>query len=79
MDTILSAALDDDHKHQAAAWKIVVDRILPVGMFEKDVMGTGGRPSVNITITGVGGMGVVQEEEEQAVDVESFEYSGVDE
>tara|TARA_R110000751_G_scaffold205798_1_gene309937 strand:+ start:582 stop:851 length:270 start_codon:yes stop_codon:yes gene_type:complete len=79
LDTILSAALDDDHKHQAAAWKIVVDRILPVGMFEKDVMGTGGRPSVNITITGVGGMGVVQEEEEQAVDVESFEYSGVDE
>tara|TARA_R110000744_G_scaffold1755_1_gene6300 strand:+ start:225 stop:491 length:267 start_codon:yes stop_codon:yes gene_type:complete len=78
LDTILSAALDDDHKHQAAAWKIVVDRILPVGMFEKDVMGTGGRPSVNITITGVGGMGVVQEEE-QAVDVESFEYSGVDE
>ena len=82
LDTILSAALDDEHKHQAAAWKIVVDRILPVGMFEKDVMGTGGRPSVNITITGVGGsngMEVVQEEEEQAVDVESFEYSGVDE
>lgn len=54
LDTILNAALDDGHKHQAAAWKIVTDRILPVGVFEKDVLGTGGRPSVNITITGVG-------------------------
>lgn len=82
LDTILSAALDDDHKHQAAAWKIVTDRILPVGLFEKDVLGTGGRPSVNITISGVGGskgMEVVQEEEEQVIDVESFKYSGVDE
>jgi len=84
LDTILNAALDDDHKHQAAAWKIVTDRILPVGLFEKDVLGTGGRPSVNITISGVGGssngnMEIVQEEEEQVIDVESFKYSGVDE
>jgi hypothetical protein len=56
LDTILNAALDDGHKHQAAAWKIVTDRILPVGVFEQDVLGPGGgnRPSVNITITGVG-------------------------
>lgn len=58
LDTILNAALDDGHKHQAAAWKIVTDRILPVGVFEQDVLGPGGgnRPSVNITITGVGGI-----------------------
>ena len=26
LDSILNAALDDDHKNQAAAWKLLVDR-----------------------------------------------------
>ena len=59
LETILSAALDDDHKNQAAAWKIVVDRMLPVGMFEKDVLQSGGKNSIQINITGVGGATVV--------------------
>lgn len=59
LETILSAALDDEHKNQAAAWKIVVDRMLPVGMFEKDVLQSGGKNSIQINITGVGGATVV--------------------
>jgi hypothetical protein len=59
LETILSAALDDDHKNQAAAWKIVVDRMLPVGMFEKDVLASGGKNSIQINITGVGSTSVV--------------------
>ena len=58
LETILSAALDDDHKNQAAAWKIVVDRMLPVGMFEKDVLQSGGKNSIQINITGVASNGV---------------------
>jgi len=54
LETILSAALDDEHKNQAAAWKIVVDRMLPVGMFEKDVLQSGGKNTISINITGVG-------------------------
>ena len=54
IDSILSAALDDEHKNQAAAWKLLVDRMLPMSYFEKDKTG-GGRPSVNITINGIGG------------------------
>ena len=54
LDSILSAALDDDHKNQAAAWKLVMDRMLPVSYFEKD-KASGGRNSVSISITGVGG------------------------
>ena len=54
LETILNAALDDDHKSQAAAWKIVVDRMLPVGMFEKDVLQSGGKNSIQINITSVG-------------------------
>jgi len=53
LDSILDAALDDDHKNQAAAWKLLVDRMLPMSYFEKDKAG-GGRPSVNIVISGVG-------------------------
>ena len=53
IDSILNAALDDEHKNQAAAWKLLVDRMLPMSYFEKDKAG-GSRPSVNITISGVG-------------------------
>jgi hypothetical protein len=35
-------------------WKLVMDRMLPISYFEKDKAG-GGRNSVSISITGVGG------------------------
>ena len=54
LDSILNAALDDDHKNQAAAWKLLVDRLMPLSYFDKDKVG-GGRSAVNVTITGVGG------------------------
>jgi len=52
LDSILNAALDDEHKNQSAAWKLLMDRMLPVSLFEKG--GGSSRPSVNITISGVG-------------------------
>ncbi len=54
LDSILNAALDDEHKNQAAAWKLLMDRLMPLSYFDKDKIG-GGKSSVNITITGVGG------------------------
>ena len=54
LDSIFDAALNDDHKNQAAAWKLVMDRILPVAAFEKDVIKSGGKNSISINITGVG-------------------------
>ena len=53
LETIFDAALDNDHKNQAAAWKLVMDRILPVGAFEKDVMKDAGRNAIQINISGV--------------------------
>lgn len=50
-DSILNAALDDEHKNQAAAWKLLADRLLPVSLFEKDA--SGGKGHININITGV--------------------------
>lgn len=50
-DAILDAALDPENKNQAAAWKLFMERALPVSMFEKDA--SGGRSQININITGV--------------------------
>ena len=54
LQTIFEAALDHDHKNQAAAWKLVMDRILPVAAFEKDVVQSSGKSAIQINITGVG-------------------------
>ena len=63
LDSIMSAALDDEHKNQAAAWKLLMDRMLPVSYFEKD-KNTNARSSVSITIKGVGGETVVSNDED---------------
>lgn len=60
LDSILNAALDDEHKHQAIAWKIVADRILPISSFTE---AKNNGASVNITISTAGGEGVVIEGE----------------
>lgn len=54
LEAIFNAALDDDHKNQAAAWKLVMDRVAPTAMFEKEVVKEGGRSAIQINITGVG-------------------------
>ena len=54
LDAIFDAALDNEHKNQAAAWKLVVDRIIPVSAFEQEVVKQGGRSAIQINITGLG-------------------------
>jgi len=54
LDAIFDAALDNEHKNQAAAWKLIVDRIVPVSSFEQDVIKQGGRSAIQINITGLG-------------------------
>lgn len=82
LDSIMNAALDDEHKNQSAAWKLLMDRMLPVSYFEKD-KATGGRNSVSITIKGVGGETVINGEEEQDIasqecDITDATYTVVD-
>jgi hypothetical protein len=55
LEKIFDAALDDEHKHQAAAWKLVMDRVLPTAAFEKDVVKGSGKNAIQINITGVSG------------------------
>jgi hypothetical protein len=72
LDSILDAALNDDHKNQAAAWKLLMDRMLPVSYFEKD-NAQGGRPAVSITISGIGDAKVTENDiiDAEVIDDES--------
>ena len=63
LDTIFGAAMDDDHKNQAAAWTLVMARILPVAAFEKEVVKDGGRNAIQINITGVGTVDVTPKDD----------------
>jgi hypothetical protein len=76
MDTIFEAAMDDDHKNQAAAWKLVMDRILPVAAFEKDIVQNGGKSAIQINITGVGAAEITQPQESNIIDGESVDVTG---
>jgi hypothetical protein len=53
LEAIYDAALNDEHKNQAAAWKLIVDRIVPVSAFEATKQGSG-TPQISINISSVG-------------------------
>ena len=54
LEAIYDAALNDEHKNQAAAWKLIVDRIVPVSAFEQSKQGNGGAPTISINISSLG-------------------------
>ena len=70
LDTIFDAALDNEHKNQAAAWKLIVDRIVPVSSFEQDVIKQAGRSAIQINITGLGASVSEPETIDEVTDVE---------
>ena len=47
IETVIRAALDDNHKNQTAARKILMDRMLTISTFEKAV---DSRKKINIVI-----------------------------
>ena len=47
IETVIRTALDDNHKNQTAAEKILMDRMLPISTFGKAV---GNREKINIVI-----------------------------
>ena len=54
LEAIYDAALNDEHKNQAAAWKLIVDRIVPVSAFEATKSGNGSMPQISINISSIG-------------------------
>ena len=49
LEKVVSAALDDEHKNQAVAHKILMDRILPISTFEKQF---DNRKKITISVIG---------------------------
>ena len=47
IETVIRTALDDSHKNQTAAQKLLMDRMLPISTFEKAV---DSREKINIVI-----------------------------
>lgn len=70
LEAIYDAALNDEHKNQAAAWKLIVDRIVPVSAFEASKNG-GSTPSISINISGLQSPSV--DLAEQVIDVTDVE------
>ena len=68
LEAIYDAALNDEHKNQAAAWKLIVDRIVPVSAFEAAKQGNGA-PSISINITGLNQPTVSSVSDEDIIDV----------
>jgi hypothetical protein len=72
LEAIFDAALNDDHKNQAAAWKLIVDRVVPVSAFEQARQG-GGTPSVSINIMGLGQATTTVTEDDVTYDIQDVE------
>lgn len=77
MDAIFDAALDNDHKNQAAAWKLIVDRIMPISAFEQDLKRSGGKSGITINIQGLGeNVNISGSEDDDVIDGEIIDAEG---
>ena len=77
LEAIFDAALDDNHKAQSAAWKLIVDRIVPVSSFEQVKQG-GGAPAISINIMGLNQASTTIEQDSVEVDVSDVEVKDID-
>mgnify|MGYP006287511031 CR=1 FL=1 len=75
LEAIFDAALDNEHKNQAAAWKLIVDRVIPVSAFEQAKQGSG-TPNISINISGLSSPSV--ETIEEAIDITDVEIKDIE-
>lgn len=69
LEAIFDAALDNEHKNQAAAWKLIVDRIAPISAFEQEVSKGNGKSAITINISGIGqGVSIDGQESEEILE-----------
>ena len=77
---VLDTALDDDHPHQAACMKMVMDRVVPVSGITAELEKSGGKPQISINITGMKDVSVagstvnVEAEDGEVIDGEVHEH-----
>ena len=77
LEAIYDAALNDEHKNQAAAWKLIMDRVLPASVFDT-AKASGQTPQISINISGLSSPTVdtvvddVQDVEAREVDEDDY-------
>jgi hypothetical protein len=76
LESIFDAALDNEHKNQAAAWKIITDRIIPISSFEQVKQG-GSAPTISINISSFGQPEIKAEEILDKVEVSDVEFKDI--
>jgi hypothetical protein len=77
LEAIFNAALDDEHKHQASAWKLVMDRVAPTAAFEQEIVKGGGKSAIQINITGIGASVASSTQDTQDQDITDATYEVV--
>jgi len=77
LEAIFDAALNDEHKNQAAAWKLIVDRVVPVSAFETAKQGNGSA-SISINIMGLGQASAEVIEDDVEVDIQDVSSRNVE-
>ena len=70
LEAIFDAALDPEHKNQAAAWKLVLDRVAPISAFDVSTKSGTGVPQISINISGINSPSVQTVDEDVVVDVD---------
>ena len=75
LEAIFGVALDTEHKHWAAAAKLITDRIVPMSVFDPSAQknGTGGVPQISINISTLGQPTVDTVEEFTDVDIKEYD------
>jgi hypothetical protein len=75
LEAIFGVALDTEHKHWAAAAKLITDRIVPMSVFDPSAQknGSGGVPQISINISTLGQPTV--ETVEDVTDIEVHDYN----
>jgi hypothetical protein len=71
LEAVFNAALDNEHPHQAAAWKLVMDRVAPTSAFDVSKTASNGVPQISINISSIGTPTVIQRADD-IVDVEDI-------
>lgn len=74
LEAIYDAALTDGHPGQTAAWKLIVDRIVPVSVFDTSKQ-SGQMPQISINISGLNEPKVDTIEEYTDVEVKDYDES----
>lgn len=70
LEKIFDAALDDEHPHQGAAWRLIVDRIVPVSVFDPTKNSAGSVPHISINISSLSSP-VIETVQQEVYDMDS--------